>query len=492
MTSDMSPSLLSGLSERIAAQMGLHFPPERWPDLEHGLRLAARELQFPSPAKCAQWLLTTPLTKAQIAVLAGHLTIGETYFLRDEKLFAMLENQLLPELIRARRATGRRLRIWSAGCCTGEEPYTLAILLRRLLPDWDAWNITILATDINPGFLRKAAAGVYRHWSFRDAPTWLQQQWFHRRANNTFEILDEIKTAVTFAPLNLAEDTYPSLLTNTNAMDVILCRNVLMYFSHEQALAVARNVYRSLVEGGWLIVAPSETSPELFSQFQRVPRDGAILFRKDSARPPAAVEAFRAASMLPLPDPQSTPGMSAIASPQPVTAAPAGSSPETPYARAVALYGQGRYEDAAVTLRALCADRSGPPAVLALLARSYANQGNLAAAREWTEKAIAADKLNAVLHYLLATIVSEEGDSAAAVRSLERALYLDQDFVLAHFTLGNLTLRQGKTGRARRHFENTAALLSRCPPDEVLPESEGLTARRLMDIVRAIDGRDAP
>ncbi|MBI1814163.1 MAG: tetratricopeptide repeat protein [Deltaproteobacteria bacterium] len=488
----MPPSLLSELSERIATQMGLHFPPERWHDLEQGLRLAARELEFPSLAMCAQWLLATPLTKAQIAVLAGHLTVGETYFLRDDKLFAILEHRVVPELIRDRRATGQRLRIWSAGCCTGEEPYSLAILLSRLLPDWRAWNITILGTDINPGFLRKAAAGVYGQWSFRNEPPWLQHRCFHARANGRFEILDEIKAAVTFSPLNLAEDTYPSLLTNTNAMDVILCRNVLMYFSHERAFAVARNLYRSLVDGGWLIVAPSETSPELFSQFQTVRCDGATLYRKDTARLPAADEASRAASVFPLPDPQPTPTRSAIAWPQPVTAAKAADSLEAPYARAVALYGQGRYEDAAATLRALCADSRGPPAALALLARTYANQGHLVTAQEWADKAIAADKLNAGLHFLLATIVHEEGDSEAAVRSLERALYLDQNFVLAHFTLGNLTMRQGKALRARKHFENTVALLSRCPPDEVLPESEGLTAGRLMDIVRTIGLEDAP
>jgi chemotaxis protein methyltransferase CheR len=109
-----------------------------------------------------------------------------------------------------------------------------------------------------------------------------------------------------------------------------------------------------------------------------------------------------------------------------------------------------------------------------------------------TEQAIAADKLSAPLYYLMATIIQEEGDYEAAVRSLERAVYLDQNFVLAHFTLGNLTLRQGKPARARKHFENTVALLNRCPPGDLLPESEGLTAARLMQIVRAIRVPGAP
>lgn len=479
MNAGMSPLLLAALSTRIAAQMGLQFPPERWPDLERGLQLAARDLKFANLATCAQWLLSTPLSKAQIATLAVHLTIGETYFLRDEKLFALLEHQLLPELIRARRATGRHLRIWSAACCTGEEPYSLAILLHRLLPDWRTWDIKILATDLNPGFLRAAAAGVYRQWSFRDAPPWLQAQWFHRRPNARLEILDEIKAAVTFAPLNLASDSYPSSLTRTNAMDLILCRNVLMYFSHEQAAAVARNLHRALVDGGTLVVAASEVSQELFSQFQTVRSHAGILYRKRIA-PPAAAAAIGAPSIASVPpEPHSPP-------PRPWATAPPVESPNASYARAMALYTQGRYADAAARLHELCPERRGPPAVLALLARTYANQGQLVAAREWTEKAIGADKLNAGLHYLLATIVNEEGDTAAAVRSLERTLYLDQDFVLAHFTLGHLTLRQGKAVRARKHFENTVALLKTYPSDEVLPESGGLTAGRLMAIVRNI------
>lgn len=482
MTGNLSASLLVELSQRIAAQMGLHFPPERWPNLEKGLDSAAHELGLASPVMCAQLLRSTRLSEPEIAMLAGHLTVGETYFLRDRQLFTMLEEQLLPQLIRDRRAAGRRLRIWSAGCCTGEEPYSLAILLKRLLPDWMTWTITILATDLNPGFLRKARAGVYREWSFREAPAWLKPRWFHRRANDRYEIVDDIKQAVSFSSLNLAEDTYPSLTTNTSAMDLILCRNVLMYFSHDQALAAGRNLYRSLVDGGWLVVAPSETSQQLFSQFQAVGGSAGTRYRKANAQLSADNDPSRAAS-----------GFQPLsASNRPAAAAPVVESPETPLARAAALYRLGRYEDASATLRALCAANGGPPAALALLARSYANQGDLAPAREWTGKAITADKLNAGLHYLLATIDREGGDLEAAVRSLGRALYLDQDFALAHFALGNVTLQQGKPLRARKHFDNTVALLSRCLPGDVVPESDGLTASGLMGMIRMINLEDAP
>jgi len=112
--------------------MGLHFPRARWPDLQRGLAGAAREFGFDDVTACTDWLLSAPLTKAQLEVLASHLTIGETYFFRDRQTLAALAEQILPDLIRARRGREQRLRIWSAACCSGEEPYTLAILLHQL------------------------------------------------------------------------------------------------------------------------------------------------------------------------------------------------------------------------------------------------------------------------------------------------------------------------------------------------------------------------
>ena len=192
--SALSAPLLAGVSEFVALRIGLHFPPERWRDIERGITAAASELGFPDVESCARALLSAPLTQAQLEVLASHLTVGETYFFREKKSFEALEEHILPELLRARRGAEQRLRIWSAGCCTGEEPYSVAMLLDRLIPDAEAWNVTILATDINPRFLRKAAEGVYGEWSFRDAPGWIRERYFKARRDRRFEL-----GAVTFA-----------------------------------------------------------------------------------------------------------------------------------------------------------------------------------------------------------------------------------------------------------------------------------------------------
>ena len=275
----LADALLAAVSEFVAQRIGLHFPPERWRDMERGLEAAAREFGLADAETCARALLASPLTHAQLEVLASHLTVGETYFFREKNSFAALEEHIFPELLRARRGAERRLRIWCAGCCTGEEPYSVAMLLDRLMPDAEAWNLSILGTDINPRFLKKAAEGVYGEWSFRDTPGWVRERYFTRRRDGRYELQPRIRKRVMFSHLNLADDAYPSLVSNTNAMDVILCRNVLMYFTAEQARQAAANLRRALMSGGWLIVSPTETSNALFAPLSPVQFPGALLYR---------------------------------------------------------------------------------------------------------------------------------------------------------------------------------------------------------------------
>ncbi len=257
--------MLSRLSEFVDTQTGLHFPQARWGDLERGITAATRDFNFSDVESCANWLLSAPLTQGMHEILANHLSVGETYFFRERRSLEILEEEILKPLLRSRRENERRLRIWTAGCCTGEEAYTIAIMLDRLIPDVKDWNITILATDFNPTFLRKAVVGIYGEWSFRDTPGWLRERYFSKSKGGRFEIHPRIRKMVSFSYLNFARDIYPSLSNNTSAMDVILCRNVMMYFSAEKAKQVVGNFYRALVDGGWLIVSPTEGSNMLLS-----------------------------------------------------------------------------------------------------------------------------------------------------------------------------------------------------------------------------------
>ena len=502
MSNNISEENLSRLSRFVIDQLGLSFPRERFADLKRGLVSAVREFDFADAESCLTWLLSSSLSRRQIEILASHLTVGETYFFRDRNLFKVMEEEIVPGLVSKRRAS-RHLRIWSAGCASGEEAYSIAILLHKLIPDLEDWNITILATDINPDFLKKAENGVYGEWSFREAPMWTRENYFIKDTDSRNRIVPWIKKMVNFSYLNLAEDSYPSLTGNTNAMDVIFCRNVLMYFEAGRARSVIGKLYDALVDGGWLIVSPCEFSHEFFPPFVTVHFPGALLYRKDLARPRAAEFPAWQERALVL-DPQFTcdpvtPGESpsnsgySFLAPQPESDSPLQPSLEVailpapenhPYDQALDFYNQGLYPAATALLIELCSSNSDINAIT-LLARALANQGNLAEAKEWCEKAVILDKINPGLHYLLGIIFYELGRLDEAMSSLKRSLYLDQDFILAHFTLANINRSAERFKESNKNYKNALVLLSAMAPDRVLPESEGITAGRLKEIIKS-------
>src|SRR3990172_9280016 len=280
--------------ELVALRLGLAFPEARQTDLERGLLRACRSSQLSTPEPYVAWLATLSDQSPEWRRLASHLTVGETYFFRDPALFEALENQILPSLIAARRAQGMlQLRLWSAGCATGEEPYSLAIILDRLLPDRSRWALTVLATDINLEALHVAQQGGYRQWSFRNTPEWVRTRYFHHRDGETFEAAPDIRQTVVFAPLNLNDGSYPSVVTNTVAMDLIFCRNVLMYFTPQAQRATVARLREALLTGGWLVVSPAEASAELLRPLVPVPCSGAILYHKEHPGSPLAFAAER-------------------------------------------------------------------------------------------------------------------------------------------------------------------------------------------------------
>jgi chemotaxis protein methyltransferase CheR len=484
------------LSEVIAARTGLHFPLERRADLRRAVGEAASDLGFDDGDACVDWLLSSSLSRQELGTLARHLTIGETYFFRERPSFNALATHVLPVLIHRKRNGDRRLRLWSAACSTGEEAYSLAMLVQQVLPDWREWKVSILATDINPNFLHKAEAGVYGDWSFRECGNDLRERFFSPVGDRRYRVRADLRDMVTFSELNLAQDGYPSLATYTNAMDLILCRNLLIYFTPEHARQLIGNLRQSLVNDGWLIVSPSECSQSLFNGFAPVNFPGSVLYRKSDAaeaRQEQAPALALATDFPPLPKLQAREEL------LPPVEIPFPDAPVDPLSSelsaAEALYAQGEYAEAAAKLGGALA----APAVsriqlraLALLTRALANQGALGEALAASERWIAADKLEPTAHYLNAMVLQELGERTRARGALQRAIYLDPSFILAHFALGNHARAEARPAEAQRHFHNAADLLRGRAADEPVPESEGLTAGRMREIISALmTGADA-
>lgn len=467
-------SQLLRFASLLASVTGWSFPEYRHADLLRGIERAAGELGFCDASACMEALMQRAIKRHEIETLARYLTVGETYFLREPAVFQALESQVLPELIEARRQAGNlSLRLWSAGCCSGEEAYSLAILLTRLLPDLATWHITILGTDINPQFLQRAQDACYPQWSFRKTPPWLQSGYFQPMPPGRFVLAPCIRRLVQFRYLNLADDTYPSLETYTNAMDLILCRNVLMYFGAEQARQVVAKLRRCLNEEGWLIVGAAETSQTVFAEFATINFPDAVLYRRSPSIKPHGLHGWM------LPEVPCEP-LSGLAEIVPAHAAATLVEVPPPYELAFDCYRRGDYPRAAAILETAPLDVR----TMLLQARICANQGLLEEAVAWCRRALEADKLNLGTHYLMAAILEERGEPELAIEALKRALYLEPRFVLAHFSLGNLARRLGRANTAK-HFDNVLSLLRGYAPDEVLPESEGITAGRLAQIVQA-------
>lgn len=439
----LSREARSSARSLIAERLGLDFTERREDDLERRVLRACSAVGAADPARYVAKLSKLPAESPEWMRFIGHLTVGETYFFRDHGFFEALEKEVLPQLIEHRRRKGiRRLRIWSAGCSTGEEPYSLAMLLDRLVPDRADWSITVLATDLNPQTVAVARQGVYREWSFRGTPEWIRRRYFRGRGAGMFELDTEIRQMVTFAPLNLAEEVYPSLATNTTAMDVILCRNVVMYFTREAQRETVARLQGALAEGGWLALSAAETSADLLRPLEPMRFADAVLFRKGESR-------------------RVSPAVPSRATPRPMAPPRARRQPE-------------RRPPVPEPPPAL--DQS-PLA----LARSEADRGNLDHAAGVCRDAVRGNRLDPKAHLLLAAIEQERGEISAAVEAIRSAIYLAPESPSAHFILGSLLFRQGQTARARTSMQTVVGLLTAVPPEQMIDGADGVRAGRLLD-----------
>jgi len=486
----ISDHLTAQLSEFISENMGLYFPEKRRDDLRDKFYLAAAEYGFSDSEACIRWLLSAPLSQEQIEILSFYLTIGETHFYRDKHIYEGLENDILPELIKIRRKQGKYLRIWSAGCSTGEESYSIAILLYKIIPDIKNWNISILATDINPRVLEKAKKGIYKKWSFRSTPEWVKDGYFIKNQDDSFTIKPFIKEMVSFSYHNLAKDPFPSMVNNTNAIDIIFCRNVIMYFQPNLARRIINQFYRSLLDGGCLIVSGSEGPMAHTSRFVTDVLPDTIFYRKDLSKSGGietteTISTAKYATILPAPGFICRNEVKAD-SPLPAineTTETTETIPD-PVQEATELYNLGSYNEAeAILTNYLLHDQKNPEAML-LLAKIFSNQGKFSEATGLCRKGIEADKCNPACYYLLGLIFQEEGKIEEAISSLHSSIYLDSDHVLSYYTLGNILFQQGDKKKAGKYFNNALSILDKCDKEIILSGSDGLSSGRLTEIIK--------
>lgn len=482
-----TPKIKATVYERfctlILERSGLHFGDKRRQNLERGLLRTFAQSDCQDLMAYYQLLLSCQTDHPEWERLISHLTIGETYFFRDRAQFQALQHHVLPEIIERKGPFVQQLRIWTAGCATGEEPYSIAILLRDFFPQLPPQNVSILATDINRKALTQARDGIYGPWSFREKEwEWIKRRYYSRQKDH-WQLTPEIRNMVSFAYLNLADDTYPSAANNMQDFDLILCRNVIIYFDSTTTQHVVGQLCRALLQDGWLILGHSEPSP---NDDQFAPRNfpGAVLYQKTAdAAPPdlswltsleqrSATPVFQTTSIIPT--------MQVVVEPAPKKTP----APTDLCQQAARLLEQGQSEKALAHInQAIDIDPDCAEAAY-FMAKIEADTENWEQAKAWCKRALEQNSLLTQAYYLLGLIASQQGNPGEALAAMKRVVYLDRGAVLGHFWLANLYQELGEPGRARKSLENAARLLENLSAETLIPWSDGVMAGRLLLAVR--------
>ena len=453
-------TMKTGLVERFEILLhqwaGQWFPGSRRGELVRALQRSCERAGFGAEVERFLAVLEGQPDEALRDLVIQEILVGETYFFRDSALWESLEQEILPDLLE-RRASGRNLRIWSSGCSTGEEPYSLAMMLRALLPRFEDWTLHLLATDLSETSLERARMAVYGRRALRELDARRWGTWFEA-SHGTVRLHESIRQMVHFRRHNLSAEDFPDPLTNR--MDLILCRNVLIYLDRGLVDRVIQRFADCLRSSGWLILAPTELPLEPPPGLRLVRlRSGTVVLQRVAAAAqhapaPTAPRSSRPAAQVLLPLPPPVP---AAAAPPP---APPPLPPPPP---------------------------PPPPDAGDLLAeaRSAADRGNLAVALARATACVEAAPVSPAGWLVLALIQEEMDLLGDSLDSLRRALYLDSSLALGHLQLARVQSRRGDEGFLRS-LANFRKLTEGAAPASPLPEGAGLTvgeARHLADLL---------
>ena len=474
-------------SKLAEERFGLRFSQKRRAELERGVKQAFAASTCTDLDEYYDLLQDSESSAVHTERLVNALTISETHFFRDESQFAALREHVLPQIIERQRSL-RTLRIWSAGCASGEEPYSIAILLRELLPDVDDWAITILGTDLNTEALARARKATYGNWAFREEQAKQLRPHYFRKVDNRYELDPQVRRMVTFAQLNLAADAYPAYETNTTFMNLVLCRNVTIYFTEGITQRVADRFYDALTDGGWLVVGHSEHSLVTYRRFQTHNFPGAILYQRSGQAIELPkdwnwfIKPQRAPISIEKPAPAPSIDIRSHVQPSPISI-PAEEEKVDPLEQARELLEYGHSEQARDLLLGLVEAGSRRAPACALLGRAYANLGYWEEAEHWCREAIRVDKLALDAYYTLALVLQHQGQHAQAIDAMKKVVYIDRHHVPAHFGLADLYHANGQLPRALKSLDNARRLLEGQAEDALVSGTEGITVGRLRDVI---------
>ncbi|MCQ4162627.1 protein-glutamate O-methyltransferase CheR [Roseomonas sp. GC11] len=460
------------LKDAVIARTGHFYYQDKEALLWERLARRLRATGLPGPGAYLARLAEPERGAAEWAALEAEITIGETFFFRYAEQFAALEGTILPEIL-ARRGAERRLRAWSAGCASGAEPYSLAILLRRLLGDGlPDWRLSLLGTDLNEAALVAARAGRFSRWALRGLPAEeLARDFTAEPDGRSWLLRPQHRALVRFERQNLLSLLAPDAPLELGGFDLILCRNVLIYFHPEVVQRLVAALAARLAEGGWLLLGHAEPNPAFARILEVVNLPGTVAYRR-----PGKVE-----GALPPQTPLSFPWAG-----DGVPCTRHQGEPTNGFPKASGLW-WGEFERGEAPLKSAAPLSQQPPpleAAATATPRALADAGDLAAALAACREGLRQAPTDPALHYYEGLVRRGLGQGEEAAAAFRRALYLRGDFVMAQYQLGLLLLDGGAVGPGRRALAGALRLARLLPPGAALPEGDGITAAALAEAAR--------
>jgi chemotaxis protein methyltransferase CheR len=396
--------------------------------------------------------------------LLDAVTIQETHFFRNLPQIEALRRDVLPDLLRRNRSTGRPLTIWSAGCSTGEEPYTLAMLLVQLFEETGPFPVRIIGTDVSAAAVDVARTGVYSGRTIQLAEPGAVERWFDEHPDGSYSVAQPVRDLVEFRLQNLVTDEPPF---DTGEVDLVVCRNVTIYFGRETTTELVGGFHRLLAMGGYLLLGHAETLWQISDAFSLLPVGEAFVYRKDAVpqsgrRPVPGVPS--------VPRPATTPpprrimrDVLRVPSLRPKRPAPDRPTPAPPSVMAV----PSPLEDL-------------------IKARDALNAGRYAEAASLAERATAAHPLLVEAYIVEGRALSNQGDDDGAIVALRKAVFLDPSAAHAHFLLATTLARVGDPGGASLSFASAAETLPGASAETLSELLDGRAVSDLVDLCRQL------
>ncbi len=448
----ISPKLLSDLAVKIERELGLSFS-QKLDELEKRVLDYSKKRKTEDIYQHLTTLLQTDLISN--SELIDKLVVPESYFFRNQRLFNILEKHILPRLIHKKKQENEPLKIWSAGCSGGQEPYSIAILLHRMMQQNQiSVPFRILGTDINETHLNKAKAGIYSQWSFRNVPIEIRTKYFRPLDQKHFELDARIRKMVEFEKHNLLSGTFPPI-AGWQKVDLILCRNVLIYFDKKNIIQVLQKFYHLLSDDGYFIPGPAEIPSFHLNLLKPQIIEGVVVYRKLAKESEQVKNDVRVLQRK--------------------------KHPHVKIKQVIKI----NEPDSATKITEHQPDEFSTKDEKAHI-KWLADNGKLQEACNLATSYCEKNLFDEESHFLLGTIHFELGNLDKAETCFRRVLYLNPSSIMAQFYIGNIKILKNDAHQSARYLKNVLDLLYSFTSEQEIPLSAGLTAGQMTKLVNEL------